>query len=328
MFMNFFPRGLLEKCASWTFAAAAPALFATGAAACSCNWGGPFLTAAQDAPLVVRGKILRHHPGKPPIMDVLALETIKGGLLDSGLAVQLGDGMYCRPAPEVFPPGTEWVLAINGKGAKPGSGLAISHCGEYWLRVERGRVSGSIDGNLGQVKSLPLSEFRLRFLYPRFSEKFSGRAEAGKRFRRYFGPHFEFLLEPRPDGWLISVREPGGAADLSRLTPPLHFVPNPREIEGWQLSGNPSACKSRPYGARSGPDNPRKFVFSPEAKPEPSSSENPSAGQTEPYGKGELTIDRFQLSPGGDGCPGIAWMEFSVRAEGGARTPGGTREGK
>ena len=109
----------------------------SSASACSCVWKGPFLTASQDAPLVVIGKIIRHHPGKSPTMDVLVLETLKGGILDSGMVVQMGDGMYCRPTLDVFPPGTKWILAINGQGAKPGKGLAISHCGEYWLTCGR-----------------------------------------------------------------------------------------------------------------------------------------------------------------------------------------------
>ena len=49
--------------------------------ACSCSWAGPFLTVSKDAPLVIQGKIIRHHPGKSPSMDVLVLETLKGAIL-------------------------------------------------------------------------------------------------------------------------------------------------------------------------------------------------------------------------------------------------------
>lgn len=31
-----------------------------------------------------------------------------------------------------------WVLALNGPGANPGTGWALSHCGEFWLRLEGG----------------------------------------------------------------------------------------------------------------------------------------------------------------------------------------------
>jgi len=68
--------------------------------ACSCAWKGPFLTVSKDAPLVIHGRIIRHHPGKSPSMDVLVLETLKGAILDSGMVVQMGDGMHCRPTLE------------------------------------------------------------------------------------------------------------------------------------------------------------------------------------------------------------------------------------
>ena len=290
------------------------------AGACSCTWKGPFLTAAQDAPLVVIGKIIRHHPGKSPTMDVLVLETLKGGLLDSGLVVQMGDGMYCRPTIDLFPVGTTWVLAINGQGAKPGNGLAISHCGEYWLRAEDDQVIGSIDGKIDQIKRMPFQEFKNRFLYPRFNEKFSGRVETGRRFRRPFGQRFEFILEPTQDGWEIFIGEYGRDENLSRLTPPFHFVPNPREIEGWHLLENPSACVNRPYNADAGPENPRKFIFSPDVgKKNSYCSETLSADvkEVENFGRGVLNIAKFKLALGKDGCPKIEWMTFSVQLEGG-----------
>jgi hypothetical protein len=293
------------------------------AGGCSCVWKGPFLTASKDAPLVVMGKILRHHPGNSPTMDVLVLETLKGGILDSGMVVQMGDGMHCRPTLDVFPPGTKWILAVNGHGAKPGAGLAISHCGEYWLRVENDYVEGSIDGEMKQIKRMPLRKFKNRFLYPRFSEKISGRIEAGKQIRRHFGSRFEFILEPVPDGWEIVIKEYGRDENLSRLTPPLHFVPNPREIEGWHLLAKPSDCINRPYKADASPANPRKFIFSPEVG---KSIDGASAGRSvtdeeikdvQQFDRGELTIEKFKLAPGKDGCPIIEWMEFSVQLDGG-----------
>lgn len=288
--------------------------------ACSCVWKGPFLVAAQDAPLVVIGKIIRHHPGKSPTMGVLVLETLKGGLLDAGLVLQMGDGMHCRPTIDLFPVGSSWVLAINGPGAKPGNGLAISQCGEFWLRIEEDQVIGSIDGKIDQIKRIPLQEFKNRFLYPRFNEKFSGRVEAGKQFRRPFGQRFEFILEPSKNGWEIFIREYGRDENLSRLTPPFHFVPNPREIEGWHLLSNPLACANRPFNAAAGPGNPRKFIFSPDVGKKISyRSETISEDVKEVtnFGRGVLNIEKFELAPGIDGCPKIEWMTFTVRLEGG-----------
>jgi len=294
----------------------------TPASACSCAWQGPFLAVAPGTPLVVRGQVLQHHPGPSPAMDILVLETLTGGLFDSGLRVQMGDGMHCRPEMERFPVGSEWVIALNGPGAKPGRGLALSDCGEYWVRVEGGEVVGSLDGGQGETKRMPLSELRLRLRYPSFMEAFKGHIGAGGSFRRVFGPGFEFVLEPTAAGWEIVIREKGRDENLARLTPPLHFAPNPREIEGWHLAEDPSSCP-RPYGAEAGPDHPRQFIFSPEVGrridgPDARRSMTPEDFEAvSRFGRGTLAIERFALRPGREGCPQIEWIEFSVRLEGG-----------
>jgi hypothetical protein len=160
-----------ESIASGLLVVVALLLAPPRAGACSCSWGGPFLDVANDAPLVIRAKVLRHHAAPAPTMDVLVLETLKGGILDSGMVVQMGDGMHCRPTMDGFPQESEWVLALNGPGAKPGSGWALSHCGEYWLRMEKGEVIGSIDGGKEQVKRMPWRELRTRFLHTSFPRK-------------------------------------------------------------------------------------------------------------------------------------------------------------
>lgn len=291
--------------------------------ACSCAWKGPFLAVSKDAPLVIHGRIIRHHPGKSPSMDVLVLETLKGAILDSGMVVQMGDGMHCRPTLEGFAPQSEWILALNGPRAKPGKGWALSHCGEYWLQVANSEVIGSIDGTQSQVRRMALDEFKRKFLYPRFSETFSGRVNHGKKFYRPFGSRFEFILEPMLDGWQILIKEYGRDENLSRLTPPFHFAPNPRDIAGWHLSENTSECASRTHLAETGPANPRHFIFSPEVGKR---IDGPNAGRAvtvqeiediQRFGRGVLAIKKYKLEPGADGCPQIEWIEFSVQLEGG-----------
>lgn len=298
-------------------------LLPTFAYACSCVWKGPFLEVWKDSPLIVWGTVIRHHPDRHPSMDVLVLETLKGGLLDSGMVVQMGDGMHCRPTLDGFPPGSSWILALNGPGAKPGKDLALSHCGEYWLRVENGEVVGSIDGTQSQVKRMALGELKRKIRYPHFQTRFKGHADQGKRFSRPVGSGFSFLLEPTADGWEIHIREVNRDENLARFTPPLHFVPNPREIEGWHFAADPAKCASHPYQAESAPGNSREFIFSPEVGKSidgPNAARSVTANEIEDirrFGRGVLTIEKFQLEPGASGCPRLEWINFSVGIEGG-----------
>jgi len=94
-------------------------MFPFSGGACSCAWRGPFFVAAKDAPLIIQGRITRHDTGKPPAMGVHVLETLKGGMLDSGMVVQMGDGMHCRPTLEGFPPGSEWILCTRRSEIDP-----------------------------------------------------------------------------------------------------------------------------------------------------------------------------------------------------------------
>lgn len=290
--------------------------------ACECHWRGPFLSVVRDAPLVVHGRILRHNTGSHPSMDVLILETLSGGVLDSGLRIQMGDGLHCRPEAENFPVGSEWILAINGPGSKPGKGLALSICGEYWLRVEGVEVLGSIDSRQGEVKRLSLSRLRNRMRYPTFMNELKGKVRDGERFNQSFGPGFEFVLEPNPAGWEIVIREQGREENLARLTPPLHFAPNPREIEAWHLVAAPLSCP-RPYGADTGPPFPREFIFSPEvgrsiAGPGAMRAVSPEDIEAvRQFGRGVFTIERFEVSRDDKGCPSFKTLEFKGRLEGG-----------
>jgi len=291
--------------------------------ACSCVWKGPFFEVCKDSPLIVQAKVIRHHSGRHPAMDVLVLETLKGGLLDSGMVVQMGDGMHCRPTLEGFPPSTEWILALNGPGSKPGKDLALSHCGEYWLRVENGEVIGSLDGTQSQVKRMALDVFKRKIRYPHFQARFTGHVDKGKRFSRPIGSGFSFVLEPTSDGWKIHIREVNRDENLARFTPPLHFVPNPREIEGWHFAKNPSECNSRPYKSENGPGNPREFIFSPEVGKSIGGANSvrkvtvDEIGDIQRFGRGTMTIERFKLEPNDGGCPKLEWIDFSVWIKGG-----------
>ncbi|BCU08399.1 hypothetical protein [Allochromatium tepidum] len=289
-------------------------------AACSCAWRGPFLQVAySDVPLVIRARVLRHQTDPVPALEVEVLETLAGGLLDSGLVIRMGDGLHCRPPISDFPPGSEWVMALNGPGAKPGTGWALSHCGAYWLRVEHDEVIGSIDREA--IQHWPWTAFKRRFQYPRFDQRFQGRVQVGERRCHRFAGRLQVCLEPTANGWEILVHEDGRADNLARLTPPLHSAPNPREIEGWQLLADPHLCASRPYAAQAGPESPRRFVFSPEVGQTVDTPPHPfTAADLEritEFGRGVLRIEDFALEPTTTGCPGIAWMDYRLAVEGG-----------
>ncbi|MCU0582086.1 MAG: hypothetical protein MUF26_06505 [Syntrophales bacterium] len=288
---------------------------------CSCAWEGPFLKVAPQSPLIIHGHVLRHHDGMQPFIDILVLETLKGGLLDSGLQIQMEDGVHCRPNMQDFPVGTEWIFALNGPGAKPAQGWALSHCGEYWLGIVNGHAFGRVDGRQLEKREISLADLRLSLGYPEFKETFSGRIVSGRVYRRPFGGRFELVLEPMPQGWEIRVYEKGRKENLARLTPPLHSAPNPREIDGWQLADPLPDC-AIPYGAEAGPENPRRFIFSPEVG---TTIDGPKAiravtpeevERISRFGRGKLTIGNFELAPGSSGqCPGIKWLEFNVQLE-------------
>jgi hypothetical protein len=94
---------------------------------------------------------------------------------------------------------------------------------------------------------------------------FRGEIREGGAFDKYFGPGFHFCLEPRPLGWEIVIRYLSGKENIARLTPPFHFVPNPREIEGWHFRNKDNSGPNEPGEKNvNAPGEERGFIFSPE----------------------------------------------------------------
>ena len=76
------------------------------------------------------------------------------------IRVWLKTADYCRPEPELFPPGSEWVMALfrieqdvpggfnpntpNVSYGRPGD-YSLSSCGGYWLSRSGDWVSGNLD---------------------------------------------------------------------------------------------------------------------------------------------------------------------------------------
>ncbi len=272
-------------------------LFAAGSVqACSCATNPPFLAVAHKAPLIVHGRIEAHEgksrAGGPLVMEVRVLEVWKGQSERKRLRVQGGDGWLCRPEISEFPVGSEWLLAFDGPGSKPGMSPdhGLSSCGQYWLRVANDRAHGRISREQ-EKESLPLAEIRARLAHAAGHLSLQGEITGGSAFVQEFGPNLVFRLQPMAGGWEIVVEQKGREENLARLTPPLHFAPNPRFIEA------PHFFASTQDRAQANvPGKERRFIFSPEvgqsiagptAERSPSPQEIEQVGQ---YGHGTLTI--------------------------------------
>jgi len=305
------------------------------ALACSCGWNGPFLVVAPRSRMVVRGKVQGYH-GKgragPLAMDLEILEVACGETPTSSLRVWGGDGLLCRPEVRRFPVGSEWFFALDGPGSKPGMtpDCALSICGTFWLSVSHGMVRGCIDDpeDMNAAQEMDLAQFRKKLaasltgsvIQRRARMRFVGEVWAGQSFERPFGSGFAFRLEPSPFGWTIRVRETGRDEDLSRLTPPFHFSPNPRDLEGWHFRNSdntgPNEAGDRNVNA---PGQLRDFIFSPEVgrtiqgPGATSRATEQEVASVRAFGRGSLRILDFMLvdlDPGKKAS--MAWMRFEV----------------
>ena len=130
---------------------------------------------------------------------------------------------------------------------------------------------------------------------------FTGAVKAEERFQLPFGGRFTFALEPSEFGWLIVINEKGREENLARLTPPFHFVPNPREIEGWHFRNEENTGPND--GSVNAPQEERQFIFSPEVGRSiqgPTAHWSVSTEEVErvgSFGRGVLHIERLVLSP-------------------------------
>ena len=306
---------------------------AVPASACSCRWEGPFLQMAPRAPLIIRAKILAHPPAPektPQPMDVQVAEVLHGDIVPGVIRVWLDNGALCRPSVSQFPVDTEWVIALNGPGSKvqPEERYAISVCGQYWVQVKGDQVIGNLDdaGNQNAQQAIGWAMFhgRLRDRLASDSPQeitFTGEVRAGERFEKPFGGRFRFILEPIPAGWTIVVREEGRDEDLSRLTPPFHGTPNPRDIEGWHFRNADNTGPNEPGPKNvNAPGVVRKFIFSPDVGKTidgSSAGRSPTPEEIEAvrrFGSGTLRIVDYRVSnlkPGREAR--FEWMKFGVR---------------
>ncbi len=126
---------------------------------------------------------------------------------------------------------------------------------------------------------------------------------AGETFRTPFGSEYHFVLAPNQYGWVVEVRQRGREENLAGLTPPWHFVPNPRYLEGWYFR---NASNTAPNdGSVNAPQKIREFIFSPEVgrslEYEGSGTPASVVDEVRFFGRGEINLTEYRLTPVNEG---------------------------
>ena len=133
----------------------------------------------------------------------------------------------------------------------------------------------------------------------RKSERIHGTVKRGQKFSQTTRSGWIVRLDPGPTGWFLQVTMKGREAeDLSRLTPPWHFVPNPREIEGWHFR---NADNTGPNdGSVNAPQELRAFIFSPvvgrEVEYNGSATSAEDVEKVRSFGRGWFYIESYRLT--------------------------------
>ena len=125
-------------------------------AECDCLWQGSFVEVQSRADLVVSGTVAA---GKGNSIDLAIDRLLRGNTDAADIRVWLKTGDYCRPEPELFPVGSEWVMALQRIDEEVPGGFnphtpnvsygrkgdyQLSSCGGYWLHRSGDWVTGNL----------------------------------------------------------------------------------------------------------------------------------------------------------------------------------------
>jgi hypothetical protein len=129
---------------------------AAGRAECECLWQGSFAEVQRNATVVVSGEVIAARGNS---IDLAIDRTLRGDPERPDIRIWLKTGDYCRPEPELFPVGSEWVMALqridedvpggfnphtpNVSHGRVGDYI-LSSCGGYWLRRSGNWVTGNL----------------------------------------------------------------------------------------------------------------------------------------------------------------------------------------
>jgi hypothetical protein len=127
-----------------------------------------------------------------------------------------------------------------------------------------------------------------------------GKAIKGQRVTIGMRGLWILTLDPGDHGWFLSVTMKGREGeDLARLTPPWHFVPNAREIEGWHFRNIDNTGPND--GSVNAPQRLREFIFSPDVGRTIEYSGSATAPEdvekVRAFGRGWLFIESYRLTP-------------------------------
>ena len=123
---------------------------------CECLWQGSFSEVQAGTSLVLSGTVVA---AKGNSIDLSVERILRGKSHVDPIRIWLKTGDYCRPEPELFPVGSQWVMALNLiEEAVPGGfnpstpnvsygrigDYSLSSCGGYWLSQKGERVTGNL----------------------------------------------------------------------------------------------------------------------------------------------------------------------------------------
>jgi len=134
----------------------------------------------------------------------------------------------------------------------------------------------------------------------RRAESIRGDVTRGRAFNHMTAAGWIVRLMPGPEGWFLQITTRGREDDdLSRLTPPWHFVPNAREIEGWHFRNADNTGPNE--GSVNAPQELRDFIFSPavgrDLEYNGSATRPDDVEKVRSFGRGWLFIDSYRLTP-------------------------------
>jgi hypothetical protein len=136
----------------------------------------------------------------------------------------------------------------------------------------------------------------------RRAEQLSGEVARGATYARDAAGGWILKLSPTEHGWLVQVNaKDRGDEDLARLTPPFHFVPNPRSLDGWHFRNEDNTGPND--GSVNAPQELREFIFSPRVGRDiqgDAATTGPTGAEVaavQAFGRGWLYIDSYRLSP-------------------------------